>query len=152
MRVGASGKQTGDRLTDGASLAWLGKGETLRAYDRGGGDNTRASLVSATPGDPGVSMNAQQESVIPFVRRHIGPDHAEQRRMLEEVGYSAVGELLEAAIPESIRLQRPLELPTPMSEEAATAELRALASANRQMRQMIGMGYYGTHTPAVNPS
>ncbi|HIW64534.1 MAG TPA: aminomethyl-transferring glycine dehydrogenase [Candidatus Stackebrandtia excrementipullorum] len=94
-------------------------------------------------------MNAQQESVIPFVRRHIGPDHAEQRRMLEEVGYSAVGELLEAAIPESIRLQRPLELPTPMSEEAATAELRALASANRQMRQMIGMGYYGTHTPAV---
>ncbi|MFD0559356.1 glycine dehydrogenase (decarboxylating) alpha subunit /glycine dehydrogenase (decarboxylating) beta subunit [Stackebrandtia endophytica] len=94
-------------------------------------------------------MNAPSESVIPFVRRHIGPDAAEQRRMLDQVGYDSAHALLEAAIPESIRLTDALDLPSAVSEEAATAELRAIAGQNRVMRQMIGLGYYGTHTPAV---
>ena len=94
-------------------------------------------------------MNAQPESVIPFVRRHIGPDHAERQHMLDQVGYGSVGELLEAAIPDTIRLNRPLDLPAPVNEDAATGELRAIAASNRVMRQMIGLGYYGTNVPAV---
>jgi glycine dehydrogenase len=88
-------------------------------------------------------------AVAPFERRHIGPDADEQRRMLEAVGYGSVDELMDAAIPESIRWHGSLDLPPAASEPEATAELRALAARNTVAVSMIGLGYYGTHTPAV---
>ncbi|QSB12605.1 aminomethyl-transferring glycine dehydrogenase [Natronosporangium hydrolyticum] len=84
-----------------------------------------------------------------FANRHIGPDAAAQRRMLEAIGYGSVEELMDAAIPESIRSQDSLDLPPPASEAVATAELRALAGQNTVAVSMIGLGFYGTHTPAV---
>ncbi|WP_416348835.1 aminomethyl-transferring glycine dehydrogenase [Microbacterium sp. STN6] len=45
-------------------------------------------------------------------------------------------------------VSRPL-LPEPATEIEALAELRAIASANTPRRSMIGLGYYGTITPAV---
>ncbi|MFS8477819.1 MAG: aminomethyl-transferring glycine dehydrogenase [Micromonosporaceae bacterium] len=84
-----------------------------------------------------------------FVRRHIGPDLADQRRMLDVVGYGSVEELMDAAIPEAIRWQGQLDLPPAATEAEVVAELRALAARNRPMVSMIGLGYYGTHTPAV---
>jgi glycine dehydrogenase len=84
-----------------------------------------------------------------FERRHIGPDPAAQRRMLEAVGYSSIEELMDAAIPESIRWHGSLDLPPPASEPEATAQLRALAARNTVAVSMIGLGYHGTHTPAV---
>jgi len=56
---------------------------------------------------------------------------------------------MEAAIPEAIRWQGRLDLPPAATEAEVTAELRALAARNRRMVSMIGLGYYGTHTPAV---
>jgi glycine dehydrogenase len=85
----------------------------------------------------------------PFARRHIGPDAAQQRRMLETVGYGSVEELMDAAIPESIRWHGTLDLPPPASEAGAAAQLRELAGRNTVAVSMIGLGYYGTHTPAV---
>ncbi|MBX6357553.1 MAG: aminomethyl-transferring glycine dehydrogenase, partial [Micromonosporaceae bacterium] len=84
-----------------------------------------------------------------FVNRHIGASQDERQRMLEAIGYGSVEELMDAAIPEAIRATGPLRLPPPVSEAEAIAELRALAAANRPMVSMIGLGYYGTHTPAV---
>ncbi|HLU43403.1 MAG TPA: aminomethyl-transferring glycine dehydrogenase [Natronosporangium sp.] len=84
-----------------------------------------------------------------FAERHIGPDSEQQRQMLTTVGYSSVEELMDAAIPESIRWQGRLALPEAVSEAEATAELRALAQQNTVAVSMIGLGYYGTHTPAV---
>src|SRR5690606_10904585 len=40
-------------------------------------------------------------------------------------------------------------LPSAATEREAIAELRALARRNRVRRSMIGLGYYGTDTPAV---
>lgn len=40
-------------------------------------------------------------------------------------------------------------LPEPIGEPEALAELRALADRNTVSVPMIGLGYYGTHTPAV---
>ena len=37
-----------------------------------------------------------------FARRHIGPSPDEQRQMLSAVGYSALDELTEAALPASV--------------------------------------------------
>ncbi|HYL23468.1 MAG TPA: glycine dehydrogenase (aminomethyl-transferring), partial [Burkholderiales bacterium] len=46
-------------------------------------------------------------------------------------------------------LREPLALGEPMTELEATAELSAHAVQNEVWRNFIGMGYYGTHTPAV---
>ncbi|MER5705598.1 aminomethyl-transferring glycine dehydrogenase [Micromonospora sp. NPDC002296] len=84
-----------------------------------------------------------------FAARHIGPDPADERRMLQAVGYDSVDELMDAAIPEVIRWHGALDLPEPASEHDALAELRALAARNTVAVSMIGLGYHGTHTPAV---
>src|SRR5690554_5345921 len=84
-----------------------------------------------------------------FAHRHIGPDLEQQRRMLETIGYGSIDELMDAAIPEAIRWNGVLDLPPPVSEAEATAELRAIAARNTVAVSMIGLGYYGTHTPAV---
>ncbi|MQA25737.1 MAG: aminomethyl-transferring glycine dehydrogenase [Micromonosporaceae bacterium] len=89
------------------------------------------------------------DRAVPFSRRHIGPSPEAQQRMVETVGYSSVEELMEAALPEAIRSYRPLDLPAAASEAEVIGELRAVAARNRVMVQMIGLGYHGTHTPAV---
>jgi len=87
----------------------------------------------------------------PFADRHIGTDSDAQARMLQVLGYDSVDALMDAAVPEGIRLapDAPSALPAAASEVEALAELRALASRNRVARPMIGQGYFGTHTPAV---
>ncbi len=84
-----------------------------------------------------------------FAQRHIGPAAADQARMLEAIGYSALEELTGAALPAGLRTDARLGLPEPVTEDAALAELRQLASQNTVVTAMIGLGYYGTHTPAV---
>lgn len=85
-----------------------------------------------------------------FESRHIGTDADAQRTMLATLGYDSVEQLVTAAVPESIRM-RALDpvLPAPATETEALAELRALAARNTVRRPLIGLGYYGTHTPAV---
>jgi glycine dehydrogenase len=84
-----------------------------------------------------------------FADRHIGPDAAQQRRMLDAIGYASLDELTAAALPAELAAAKPLALPGPLSEEAALAELRRLAARNQVLTSMIGLGYYDTITPAV---
>ncbi|MEX0151203.1 aminomethyl-transferring glycine dehydrogenase [Microbacterium sp. LMI1-1-1.1] len=86
-----------------------------------------------------------------FVDRHIGIDADAQARMLEVVGYDSVEALVETAVPASIHVQprATSSLPPAATEAEALAELRALATANRSARPMIGLGYYDTLTPSV---
>jgi glycine cleavage system P protein (glycine dehydrogenase) len=84
-----------------------------------------------------------------FASRHIGPDPAAQTKMLKAVGFSSLDHLMDAAVPEVIRWHGELDLPAAASEEETIAELRAIASRNTVATSMIGLGYYGTFTPAV---
>ncbi|ASW55113.1 aminomethyl-transferring glycine dehydrogenase [Plantactinospora sp. KBS50] len=84
-----------------------------------------------------------------FADRHVGPDAAAIRQMLDVVGFGSVDELMDAAIPEVIRWHGTLDLPPAATEEQALAELRELAGRNQVAVSMIGLGYHGTHTPAV---
>ncbi|WP_158864894.1 aminomethyl-transferring glycine dehydrogenase [Leifsonia sp. AG29] len=86
-----------------------------------------------------------------FPARHIGTDDDAQRTMLSALGYETVDDLVSAAVPASIRVDadRASVLPAPLGERAALRELRALASRNTVNRSLIGLGYYGTITPAV---
>jgi glycine dehydrogenase len=83
-----------------------------------------------------------------FAGRHIGPTAAEQRHMLDSLGYASLDELTAAALPEGT--PRPgLRLPDPLTETQALAELRRMAGRNHVLTSMIGLGYYDTITPAV---
>ena len=83
-----------------------------------------------------------------FAARHIGPDQAAQRQMLAALGYSSLDELTSAALPKGVESAE-LSLPAPLSESGALAELRRMAARNQVLTSMIGLGYYGTVTPAV---
>ncbi|KAF2389450.1 aminomethyl-transferring glycine dehydrogenase [Pseudomonas frederiksbergensis] len=84
-----------------------------------------------------------------FLRRHLGPDAAEQQAMLDSLGLGSRVELIEQTVPPGIRLNRELDLPPALDEEAALAKLRGYAEQNQVWTSLIGMGYHGTLTPTV---
>ena len=92
-------------------------------------------------------MNAQNNSE--FVARHIGPDAVEQAQMLAFLGVESKRQLLERVIPSTIRRADRMELGPGVAEHDALARLRAIADRNVLYKSFIGMGFYGTHTPAV---
>ncbi len=84
-----------------------------------------------------------------FVRRHIGPGATQIQQMLELLGLDSLDELVKKAVPDAIVSERPLGLESPMSERDTLSYLRRMSDRNRVFVSMIGMGYYGTVTPAV---
>ena len=87
---------------------------------------------------------------VPFANRHIGiASGADQRVMLDALGFESRAALVDAAVPAAIRSANLLDLPDALSEEGVLAELRALADKNVVKTQLIGQGFYGTHTPPV---
>jgi glycine dehydrogenase len=84
-----------------------------------------------------------------FVRRHIGPDEGQIRQMLDTLGYESLDALVDATVPASIRLRRPLALGPERSEYELLGELRQMAAKNRVFRSFIGMGYHDCITPPV---
>ncbi len=87
--------------------------------------------------------------MVAFSSRHLGPTLADQALMLDRLGYPTLDELTAAAVPDSIRIGQPLELPAALSEADVAAKLRDLSEQNHPCRAMIGLGYHGTLTPAV---
>jgi glycine dehydrogenase len=84
-----------------------------------------------------------------FVGRHIGPDDDERARMLATLGMASLEELIDRAVPESIRAHEPLRVPPAHTEADAVARLRELAQRNEVFTSLIGMGYSDTITPPV---
>ncbi len=89
------------------------------------------------------------DGALPFVERHIGLRDDDITTMLARLGFDSLDGLMDAAVPGAIRVAESLDLPSPLSEEAASRELRAIAHANRPGEAMIGLGYHGTITPPV---
>ncbi len=84
-----------------------------------------------------------------FVNRHIGPTETEIEKMLAVLGVATVEELIAKTVPSGIRLQTSLNLAPALSEYAALAQLKAIASKNQVFRSFIGMGYHDCITPPV---
>src|SRR5713226_8860885 len=84
-----------------------------------------------------------------FVHRHIGPDQAEIEQMLQTLDLASLEELVERAVPKSIRLKGRLRLPDGVSEFELIRQLRDIASANQVYKSLIGMGYSDCITPPV---
>ena len=88
-----------------------------------------------------------------FLPRHIGPSAADEAHMLAAITTAATpltrNELINTIVPRSIARSTPMDLPPPLSEAQALAELKTLAGKNRVLKSFIGRGYHGTHTPGV---
>jgi glycine dehydrogenase len=84
-----------------------------------------------------------------FAGRHLGSDEAAQRQMLETLKVGSLDALVREVVPAGILLKEPLALGEAMREPEALAQLSAHAMRNEVWRSFIGMGYHGTHTPAV---
>jgi glycine dehydrogenase len=84
-----------------------------------------------------------------FAPRHIGPSPEDTKAMLDAVGAASLDALIDEAIPASIRLTRPLNLPDAETESQYLTRLKSIARKNKVLRSFIGLGYYDTLTPSV---
>ena len=75
-----------------------------------------------------------------FNLRHIGPDLEQIAKMLEFLGFSTLDELIDRTVPPAIRLHKSLQLPAALTESAALAKLKAIASNNQVYRSFLGTG------------
>lgn len=76
---------------------------------------------------------------------------ADRRQMLAAIGVSSIEELF-TSIPAELRLKQPLDLPPPLSEPEAVAELERLARMNVGTDRLVcfaGAGAYDHYIPAI---
>lgn len=85
----------------------------------------------------------------PFAARHIGLNAQDVSTMLTKLDTPSLEALLDEVIPAKILRADPMEIPQALSEAEVLADLAALASQNSARTSLIGMGYYGCHTPPV---
>jgi len=85
----------------------------------------------------------------PFSSRHIGLNAHDVTTMLATLGTKSLDVLMEEVVPANIRRDGEMQIGAALSEAEVLAEMRELASCNQIKTSMIGMGYYGTHTPPV---
>ena len=84
-----------------------------------------------------------------FTARHIGIGEADEKHMLSTIGQASRRTLIDSIVPASIARSQAMQLPAPVTEAQALAELKAMAEKNKILKSYIGQGYYGTHTPGV---
>jgi glycine dehydrogenase len=89
------------------------------------------------------------ENASEFIARHIGISLGDEAVMLKAVQAPSRSALMNAIVPTSIARPHAMDIPAPISEAAALAELKAMAAKNKVFKSYIGQGYYGTHTPGV---
>ncbi len=85
----------------------------------------------------------------PFERRHNATPKRQIQEMLNLIGVDSIEQLINETVPASIRLKKPLNLPSPLTERQFLTEFKSIASKNKLYRSFIGTGYYNTVTPSV---
>ncbi len=84
-----------------------------------------------------------------FLARHVGPSSRDVADMLDTIGCESLDALVREAVPEAIRLDRPLALPEATPEAELASRIAEIAAGNEVWRSYLGMGYSGTITPGV---
>src|SRR5690625_702339 len=108
-----------------------------------------SSSTPSGPRDEAADQDRGDMNDAPFVARHVGPDADALEQMLAAIGQPSLDALIDTAVPGSIRLREPMELPAALDEPEVIAALQARAHDNEMIKPMIGLGYYGTVTPPV---
>ncbi|HEY0456781.1 MAG TPA: glycine dehydrogenase (aminomethyl-transferring), partial [Verrucomicrobiae bacterium] len=114
-------------------------------------EKLRAPL-SQKPSKPHLSASSGSNALAwsdRFITRHIGPSREEMQEMLDVCGFASLDKMIDSAVPQSIRLRSPLNLPASRSEHGLLKELKTIAARNRVFRSYIGLGYYDCVIPPV---
>jgi len=92
-----------------------------------------------------IDVNFQEK----FAKRHISVRKSDLPAMLQTVNVESLDQLIEKTVPANIRLKKPLNLPTALSEVEYLKKMKQVASKNKVFKSYIGQGYYGVNTPTV---
>ena len=92
-----------------------------------------------------INLNTQES----FESRHQGKSEHDLQAMLKTIGADSLDTLINQTVPEQIRLQTPLNLPSAKSEADFLADFKVLAQKNKIFKSYIGTGYYDTIVPNV---
>lgn len=84
-----------------------------------------------------------------FESRHIGPRPAEEKAMLQELGFTNLEEMASKVIPKNILKKSDIKIGNGMSEFDVLNHLKTLLKKNKIYKNYIGMGYHDTITPTV---
>lgn len=84
-----------------------------------------------------------------FVERHLGNKKNDETKLLKTVGFENLDAFIDAVVPQSIRINRPLDLPSATTEHEALSKLRGMADKITVAKSYIGQGYSPTRLPAV---
>ena len=74
-----------------------------------------------------------------FSKRHIGPNAAERKEMLDAIGLTSLNELIDKTIPEPIRLNRELNIEDAMTEYEYLNHVQELGNKNKVYKSFIGL-------------
>ena len=115
----------------------------------------RLQVPRSWPAVRGLASLKQPRSIFSpldtFQERHIGPDDAETKTMLNKLGYSSMDAFIAATVPPKIRMAESTvsndSIPV-LSESELLANAKALGAQNHTFKSYIGMGY---HTAVVPP-
>ena len=94
-------------------------------------------------------MNVFEKQANEFSRRHIGSNEAETLQMLSSIGVKTLEELVDKAIPASIRNPKSIHVTDAVSEAEYLELIHEIAARNLVFKNYIGQGYYETITPSV---
>jgi glycine dehydrogenase len=94
-------------------------------------------------------MNLFEKQANEFARRHIGSNDAETGQMLDSIGIKTLDELIDKAIPASIRNPGSLRVTEAVSEAGYLDLIHDIAAQNLVFKNYIGQGYFDTITPSV---
>src|SRR5690606_32535451 len=84
-----------------------------------------------------------------FKERHNGPDKEQMQDMLKTIGVDSLDQLIDETVPSAIRLKRPLDLPTALTETEFLNQFSQIAKQNKVYKSYIGLGYNDTIMPPV---
>ena len=84
-----------------------------------------------------------------FIPRHIGPQEADTRKMLQKIGVESLDQLISNTVPPAIRMNRSLTIPSAMSEHEYLKHIKEISQKNKVFTNYIGQGYYDTIIPSV---
>ncbi|WP_069790078.1 aminomethyl-transferring glycine dehydrogenase [Cyanobacterium sp. IPPAS B-1200] len=111
------------------------------------GNSHSESMENDTLSHVKSSLSLRQNNQ--FKARHLGIDEPSAKIMLDALGYDSLDQLIDQAVPPSIRLNQSLKLPSASSESQALAQLKEIAQENEVFTNYIGMGYSNCITPPV---
>ena len=69
-----------------------------------------------------------------FLKRHIGPSKEDQSKMLKELNYQSLDDLIDNTVPEKIKFNGELNIGESNSEYEALRKLRAISKKNSLIR------------------